>query len=210
AMLKKGDPNARTAYIKALEIFAERMVDVLELEAPDVELAEGAPAMGGDGFEHLFPSAESVAIGGTNAIAVDRVAAQYLGLWNSDALGRELNGHRTSPLLEIAAKRFGVDIASPAVTGDGASLLAAPRPARLIGMAGFEIDESGAGHEDSEPKELHALAIAEPPPIDGAIDDAWAAATPLHFDTDWAGHFTPVATRVRALWSPRGLYVLWE
>jgi hypothetical protein len=211
AMLKKGDPKARDAYVKALEVFAERMVDVLEVEAPDVELAEGAPAMGGDGFEHLFPSAENVAIGGTNVVAVDRVGAGYLGLWNSDALGRELGGHKTSPLLEVAAKRFGVDIASPALAGDGASLLASPRPAHLIGMAGFEIDEADHGHVDSDTKEVHALRLTgDPPTIDGTIDDAWAAATPIHFDTDWQGHFTPVSTRVRVLWSPRGLYMLWE
>ena len=28
--------------------------------------------------------------------------------------------------------------------------------------------------------------------------------------TDWAGRATPTKTRVRALWSPRGLYMLWE
>src|SRR5262249_59651872 len=112
-------------------------------------------------------------------VAVDRVVAQYLGLWNSDALGRELGGHKTSPLLEVAAKRFGVDIASPTVTGDGASLLAAPRPAHLIGMAGFEIDEAGAGHEDSETKEGDALALAgEPPAVARASDDARGAAAP--------------------------------
>jgi len=211
AMLKKGDPNAREAYVKALEIFAERMVDVLEVEAPDVELAEGAPAMGGDGFEHLFPSAENVAIGGTNAVMVDRVVAAYLGLWNSDALGRELDGHKTSPLLEVAARRLGIDITTPAVTGNGAALLDARRPAHLIGMAGFEIDEAEHGHVDSDTKEVHALHLAgDPPNIDGTIDDAWAAATPIHFDTDWQGHFTPVSTRVRVLWSPRGLYMLWE
>ena len=55
ALGKKGDPGARAAYVAALETFAERIADVLEVEAPHVVLAEGAPAMGGDG-----PAAPSV------------------------------------------------------------------------------------------------------------------------------------------------------
>ena len=66
---------------------------------------------------------------------------QFLGLWDNEALGRELLGHKTSPLIEIAAKRFGVDIVAPVVDGDGAMLLARRRPARLLGMAGFEIND---------------------------------------------------------------------
>ncbi len=49
---KKGADD-RAAYVAALEIFAERMADVLEIEAPDAVLAEGAPAMDGDGFQKL-------------------------------------------------------------------------------------------------------------------------------------------------------------
>ena len=40
----------------------------------------------------------------------DRVGAQYLGFWNNRALGAELGGHQTSPLLEVAAKRFGFHV----------------------------------------------------------------------------------------------------
>ena len=206
AAMKRGDADARKQYVAALEAFAERMVDVLEVEAPDVELAEGAPAMGGDGFEHLVPTAESVAIGGTNVIAVDRVGAQYLGLWDNAALARELGGHRTSPLIEVAAKRFGVDLAKVKLAGDGAGLLGGKRPAHLLAMAGFEIDErAGTG-------EMHAARIDDDqaPAIDGAIDEVWAKATPLVFDTDWRGNHTKAPTRVRALWSSTGLYVLWE
>jgi uncharacterized protein (DUF362 family) len=206
AAMKRGDADARKQYIAALEVFAERMVDVLEVEAPDVELAEGAPAMGGDGFEHLVPTPESVAIGGTNVIAVDRVGAQYLGLWDNAALARELGGHRTSPLIEVAAKRFGVDLAKVTLAGDGAALLATKRPAHLQAMAGFEIDErEGTG-------EIHAARIDDDqaPTIDGAIDEVWTKATPLAFDTDWRGAHTKAPTRVRVLWSSTGLYVLWE
>ncbi|MGH7294680.1 MAG: DUF362 domain-containing protein, partial [Polyangiaceae bacterium] len=140
---RKGTAD-RESYVAALEIFSERIADVLEIEAPDVVLAEGAPAEEGDGFEKLWPSAESFAVGGTNPILVDRVGAQLLGLWNNADLARELGGHATSPLLEAAAKKLGVDITAPAVTGDGAGLLATKRPVHLIGMAGFAIHSDAA------------------------------------------------------------------
>jgi uncharacterized protein (DUF362 family) len=213
-LVAKGDPKAREVYVKSLEKFAERMTDVLELEAPDAVLAEGAPAMSGDGFTKLFPSKENVAIGGTNVILVDRVGAQYLGLWNNAALGAELGGHRTSPLLEVAAKRFGVDLASPKIVGDGAGLLAQPRTGRLIAMAGFELGgepPGDAADPASLPTQVHAVKLAgEAPNIDGKIDAAWAAAKPIAFATDWAGRTTKTPTQVRVLWSPNGLYLLWE
>ena len=170
--------------------------------------------MSGDGFSLLLPEQPGMlAIGGTNPVLVDRVGAELLGLWDNAELAGELGGHRTSPLIEVAAKRFGVDLANPEVTGDGAALLATPRPARLIAMAGFELGGDPPGEVVAPARivsTLHAHAVAEPPAIDGAIDDAWAAATPLAFSTDWAGHATKTPTRVRALWSPRGLYLLWE
>ncbi|CAN5923702.1 hypothetical protein BH11MYX3_BH11MYX3_00120 [soil metagenome] len=213
AAIKRGDADGRARYVKALEVFAARMVDVLELEAPDAVLAEGTPAMDGDGFDELFPRAENVAIGGTSAVLVDRVAAQYLGLWDSEALAKELGGHRTSPLLEVAANRFGLDLASPAITGDGAELLARPQVAHFHGMAGFELgaEPTAEAVPDGATKDLHAPKLAgEPPAIDGVIDEAWAAATPFEFTTDWAGKPTKTTTRVRVLWSPRGVYLLWE
>ena len=215
AAIKRGDANGRVLYTKALEVFAERMVDVLEVEAPDAVLAEGAPAMDGDGFDELYPRAQNVAIGGTNPVLVDRVAAQYLGLWDSDALAKELGGHRTSPLLEVAATRFGLDLSSPAITGDGASLLATPQPAHLHGMAGFDIGAGCMGDADVVPdgatKDLHAPKLAgDAPTIDGVIDAAWAAAPSFEFATDWAGRSTPTTTHLRVLWSPKAVYLLWE
>ena len=217
AAIARGDRDGRAQYVAALEVFAERMTDVLEIEAPDAVLAEGTPAMDGDGFDELFPRAENVAIGGTNPIVVDRVAAEYLGLWDNAALAKELGGHRTSPLLEVAAKRFGIDLANPEVTGNGAALLARPHHPHLHGMAGFDIEdrrEAAAPPEavpDGATKDLHAVALAGPPPkLDGAIDDIWATAPVLEFGTDWAGRATPTKTRVRVLWSPTALYMLWE
>ncbi len=218
-LVKKNDPKARATYVRSLEQFAQRMVDVLELETPDVVLAEGAPAMDGDGFDKLVPRAETVAIGGTNIVLVDRVGAEYLGLWNSSALAAELGGHRTSPLLTAAAKRFGIDIAKPKLVGDGAKLFDKPHAPYLIGMANFEVGERpqapaaiGGDLVDpgSLPKELHARSTPVAPAIDGAIDDAWRDAPVLTFSTDWAGRAIPTSTKVRALWMPTGLYLLFE
>jgi uncharacterized protein (DUF362 family) len=139
-------PEDRKLYVDTLRAFGERMVDVLEISTPDVILAEGAPAMGGDGFQVLRPTAEKVAIGGTNPVLVDRVAAEFLGLWNSAQLANGLLGHRTSPLIEIGAKRFGLDIKSPTLAGDGAALLNRPRPVHFKAMAPFSIDsDPGTG-----------------------------------------------------------------
>jgi uncharacterized protein (DUF362 family) len=224
---KKGKPVDRAAYVASLETFADRIADVLEVEAPDVVLADGAPAMDGDGFEQLWPSKEKYAVGGTNPILVDRVAAQLLGLWNNADLARELGGHSTSPLLETAAKRFGVDIApQPAVTGDGASLMSTPRPVHFLGMAGFTIESDatpaltpaqiaalrGAAPAPSDRPVAHAASLgSDEITVDGkAADHAWSRATPVTWDTDYAGVKTGTVTRARFLHSPSGLYALWE
>ena len=213
---KKNDPDARKQYVKSLELFSERMTDMLEVAAPDVVLAEGAPAMGGDGFGQRFPMPNNVAIGGTNVVLVDRVGAEFLGLWNNEALGRELLGHKTSPLIESASKRFNVDISAPVVVGDGASLLAVKRPVHLIGMAGFEITG-----DDARPQIVaaHAASSTSAPPsengssgikIDGNADEAaWKKAQPVVFDTDYAGKPTAIRTTVRALWGD-ALYLAFD
>ncbi|HVV86562.1 MAG TPA: DUF362 domain-containing protein [Kofleriaceae bacterium] len=220
AQLKKGVTPDRAVYVAALEKFAARMTDILEIEAPHAVLAEGAPAMSGDGFEVLYPSKEMVAIGGTNAILVDREAAAFLGLWDSDGLARELGGHRTSPLLEVAAARFGVDLEEPKVVGDGAGLLAARRPARYVAMIGFTLDETAggagtppaAGPATGTGTELHAFHItdADAPAIDGKADAIWDRAAPLTFATDYLGAATTSSTTVRALWTGKALYLRWD
>jgi hypothetical protein len=221
SLLAKDKDAGRKAYLDALDLFAERMVDQLEVAGPHVVLAEGAPAMGGDGFGKRWPSPESVAIGGTNPILVDRVGAAYLGLWDSAELARELGGHKTSPLIEAAAKRFEVDVASPAVEGDGASLLATKRPVHFVAMSGFQIHSDDTPPE-SAPAAAPAIDDASRPKlvakhvdegalkIDGVAEPAWSAAKPASFDTDWSGAKTATKTRVRALWSERALYVLWD
>ncbi len=202
-------PEDRALYVSALETFAERIADVLEVEAPDVVLADGAPMMGGDGFQRLVPSEELVAVGGTNPILVDRVGAQLLGLWDNADLARELGGHATSPLLEVAAKRFGLDLTSPVVTGDGADLLRAPRPVRFYGMAPFSIESDG-GRAPQPVAHAHHVS-GDPPVIDGRGGDAaWSAAAAVSWDTDFAGHATSIPTRARFAWSDAGLYALWE
>jgi uncharacterized protein (DUF362 family) len=214
------DPDAgQKAYLASLDVFSERMSDCLEVAAPDVVLAEGAPAMGGDGFRERWPSAETVAIGGTNPILVDRVAAQYLGLWKNAELAKHLGGHETSPLIETAAKRFGVDLEKVTIQGDGAPLLAQPRPVHFVGMNGFKIlsDDKPAERVPGKPaktadaKEVVAKKVDDDAiAIDGAIEAAWANVPAVSFATDWSGKPTETGTRVRLAWGKRALYMLWE
>jgi uncharacterized protein (DUF362 family) len=214
-LLPRDKEAGMKAYLESLDVFAERMSDVLEVASPHVVLAEAAPGMGGDGFGKRWPSAENAAIGGTNPILVDRVGAQFLGLWDNADLARELGGHRTSPLIEVAAKRFGVDLASPAVEGDGAALLAARRPVHFVSMAGFVIHSDAlpadGGAPDAERPVIRAAHVEDGAlAIDGVRDAAWEAATPAVFDTDWSGAPTKTTTRVRTAWSKSALYMLWE
>jgi uncharacterized protein (DUF362 family) len=161
----------RALYVSTLKMFAERMADVLEISTPDAVLAEGAPAMAGDGFQQLRPSAENVAIGGTNPVLVDRVGSAFLGLWNHPTLARELGGHASSPLIEVAAKRYKLDLKDPAVTGDGAALLAAPRPVHFKAMAPFAIDFDPPG---SPPPPVYTFPTAAPeaPAVASAVASA--------------------------------------
>ncbi|HEY1959209.1 MAG TPA: DUF362 domain-containing protein [Polyangiaceae bacterium] len=203
----KNAPENRAEYVKSLEIFAERIADVLEINTPDVVLAEGAPAMQGDGFAKLYPMQARVAIGGTNVVQVDRIGAEFLGAFGRADLAKELGGHSTSPLLEVAAKRFGVDLSKrPTVDGDGAALLDVRRPYHFAAMAPFSIDV------DLPHPEAHAASLgADTITIDGRGDEpAWSRATPIRWDSDFAGRATGKTTRARFLWSPSALYALFE
>jgi hypothetical protein len=47
--------------------------------------------------------------------------------------------------------------------------------------------------------------------LDGRADDAaWARATPVSWDSDYAGVATGVVTRARFVYGPQGLFALWE
>lgn len=160
---KDGNPvepkEDRALYMASLRAFAERMVDVLEISTPDVVLCDGAPGMNGDGFQRLYPSPENVAIGGTNPVLVDRVGSAFLGLYNQAALGRELGGSVTSPLITIAARRYGLDLAKTSIIGDGAALLNKPRPVHFKGLAPFQIDYDPPGSPPSKPFEFPPSGI---------------------------------------------------
>ncbi|GAC1546103.1 MAG: hypothetical protein NVS3B10_10100 [Polyangiales bacterium] len=221
----KTSPEFRAAYVAALEAFSERMLDVLEVEAPDAVLAEGAPAMGGDGFQKLWPSAERVAIGGTNPVQVDVVGARLLGLFDSASLGRELGGYTTSPLLTLGARRFGLDLGKLDVVGDGAPLLGSPRPVHFVSLAGFVLHSDGvpatpivapqqkkAAIPRVEPPVAHAVALgADSIVVDGrGSDAAWSRAPVVSWETDWDGNDTGLVTRARFVWSKTALYALFE
>ena len=179
--------ESRALYVSTLMTFAERMVDVLEISTPDAVLVDGAPAMGGDGFQVLKPSAELVAIGGTNPVLVDRVGAAFLGLWNQPALARELGGHGTSPLIEVAARRYKLNLEAPALVGDGAALLASPRPVHFKAMAPFSIDLDPPGTPPPAP-------FVFPPPAPPASPDAQPTPTAAAIPAPPAPTPTPSAS----------------
>lgn len=219
--LLKSDPEeGNKQYLEAIDLFAERIADVLEVEAPHVVLADGSPMMRGDGFQKLIPSEEMIAVAGTNFLRVDRVALELLGVWDNADLGAKLGGRRTSPLVPVAAKRFGVNITHVDVVGSGASLLAAPRPYDYFSMSGFDIHGSAKGGApvpdvpiapSGKPRAtaIH-LKAGETITVDGIEDAIWKLAKPVSFDTDYAGHATPTKTEVRFAWSSSGLYALWN
>jgi uncharacterized protein (DUF362 family) len=209
---KKAGQEDRAQYVASLELFAERMVDVLEISLPDVVLVDGAPAVAGDGFQTLRAVAENVALGGTNPVLVDRVGAEYLGLWNNAALARELGGHKTSPLIEVAARRYGVDLKSPTLVGDGADAISRPRPVFFKALAPFSIDGNqviSAAPPKVRPTARAARAVAAPK-IDGVVEAAWASAAKVTWNTDYAGSATSTSTSARFLWSEAALFALFE
>jgi hypothetical protein len=171
-----------------------------------------------------------IAIGGTNPVLVDRVGAEYLGLWNNAELARQLGGHRTSPLIEVAARRFGLALAAPALTGDGVAALKAPRPVFFKAIAPFSLPPSvalGAAAPtasasaqpagsapppaQTEPGPVaHAKRVAQPPLIDGQREALWLTAPAVTWQTDYTGAATGITTSARFLWSEGALFALFE
>lgn len=201
---RKQHPEDRAQYVASLELFAERMVDVLEISLPDVVLAEGVPAMAGDGFQTLRKVPGGIAIGGTNPVLVDRVGAQYLGLWNNAELARQLGGHRTSPLIELAARRYGVPLTAPTLTGDGVSELSTPRPVFFKGLAPFSLPAA------PDAPTAHAKHLATPPLIDGQVDAMWNAVPRVSWQTDYTGAATDIQTTARFAWTSSAIFALFE
>ena len=214
---RQHEPEDRAKYVASLELFAERMVDVLEISLPDVVLAEGVPAMSGDGFQNIRKVPGGIAIGGTNPVLVDRVGAEYLGLWNNAELAKELGGHRTSPLIEVAARRYGVALAAPTLTGDGVSALKAPRPVFFKAIAPFSLPPAPAPAPALAPTlapaagpVAHAKHVKAPPVIDGRLEPAWASAPAVTWQTDYTGAASGITTTARFLWTEGVLFVLFE
>ncbi len=217
----RSDPETvkqeRDLYLASLDTFAQRMVEVLELSTPDVVLADGAPAMGGDGFQQLWPSAEKFAIGGTNPVFVDKVGSELLGLWNNARLGQELGGPRSSPLITIAAQRFKLDLSQVEVSGDGKDLLKTTRPVHFRSLSSFSIHSEGTPPYKPPPRaaaekpDVHAAPLGNRSiDVDGKIDPVWEAARAVTWDTDYAGKSTGIETRARFIWSPSALHALFE
>lgn len=204
---KRHEPEDRAQYVASLELFAERMVDVLEISLPDVVLVEGVPAMSGDGFQNVRKVPGGVAIGGTNPVLVDRVGAEYLGLWNNAELAKQLGGHRTSPLIEVAARRYGVNLVKPELTGDGVAALRAPRPVFFKAIAPFSLPPAPM---PVEAPTAHAKRATKLPVIDGQLEAIWELAPAVSWQTDFAGANADIRTTARFLWTEGALFAAFE
>lgn len=205
----------RALYVSAIEKFAKRMVDVVEVAAPDVVLLDGTPAMQGDGFQKMVPISPWVAIGGTNVVRVDQAGAMLLGAWKNQKLALALRGHETSPLITEAAKRFGVDFATTKIEGSGAATVQEPRGFAFKAMAPFELaggTPSPSPAPSSGAREAHAASLgSDTITLDGSLDDAaWSRATPISFDTDYKGRSTGITTKARFVWSASAFYAGFE
>ncbi|HEX2876376.1 MAG TPA: DUF362 domain-containing protein [Polyangiaceae bacterium] len=207
---KRHEPEDRAQYVASLQLFAERMVDVLEISLPDAVLCEGVPAMSGDGFQNIRKVPGGIAIGGTNPVLVDRVGAEYLGLWNNAELAKQLGGHRTSPLIEVAAKRFGVPLAAPELAGDGVAALKAPRPVFYKAIAPFGLPPTVSALPAPDAPVAHAKHVTKSPVIDAQVESLWNSAPPVSWQTDYAGVATGVSTSARFLWTEGKLFALFE
>jgi uncharacterized protein (DUF362 family) len=192
AARKKGGADDRAGYVAALEAFADRMADVTAIAAPHVVLVDASPAMGGDGFQRMVPlngaEERALAIGGTHVVRVDRVVAELLGLWDEAGLARELGGHRTSPLLERAAKAFGVEIGAAKVDEKSAAILARPRAMDFKAMAPFSL------HRDAGGAKSEASAAAPSEAMDAGAADARGSAV-----TSGDGEARPTAQAAKLL-----------
>ena len=215
---KKAGAEDRALYVRSLDLFAQRIVDVLEVATPDAVLLEGTPAMMGDGFQQMVPVTPSVAIGGTNVVRVDQAGSMFLGAWENDKLARGLMGRKSSPLIEVAAKRLGLDLSSTQIEGEAADLVRAGRPFVFKALAPFSLagTEGTTGQtpapKPSGAKVASAAAVgADPIKLDGTLDEvAWSRAKVVEFSTDWKGGATGVTTKVRFLWSPDALFAGFE
>jgi hypothetical protein len=111
-------------------------------------------------------------------------------------LGPELGGHKGSPLVELAARRYKLDLGAVKTTGDGAALLAAPRPTHFKSMAPFSIHsdataqwapQSKATSIVAPPAPARATPIAPPSAVSATASGAASGATTAPTATALAG-----------------------
>ena len=204
----------RDGYIRSLELFSERMADVLEIELPDAVLIDGVPPVAGDGFALIEPFDEGVAIGSTNPVLADAVAMEWMGYLDNADLMRELH-HPTSPLLEEAARRFYGDTAvlrDIPITGDD-SFRRRHRVAHYRAFPGFEIGQPPRpmGELPWEARAITARRVRSAPTVDGALDEpAWSEARPVPITADYRGRAAGPETTARFCWTPEALFFAFE
>src|SRR6185295_17998596 len=97
---KKQKIDDRATYQKALGVFSERLADLYGALTPDLVLIEGLPAMEGDGFAKVVPfGGQGIVVASRIGCYADYVAAEFLGLTDSDELEKEL-GVRMPPAIQ--------------------------------------------------------------------------------------------------------------
>ncbi len=209
---KRQQIDDRKAYARALERFAERLIDVLEAELPHVVLIDGVPPVAGDGFALIEPLDEGVAIGSENVIAAEAVGMEYMGYLDNAALEKE-QGHRTSPILTEAARRFfGTTdvIHGVKVTGFDAWRKWS-RVAHFRAFPKFEVGDSKSAELPWVARALKAKRTKKPPVLDGRLDDdVWEAAARIELTTDWGGSPAGPETVARLAWDRDSLYLAFD
>jgi len=208
------DEDDRDAYVAALEAFAERIVDLLEIVMPDATLIDGVPPVAGDGFALIEPLDEGVAIGSTNPVFAEAVALEYMGYLDNRDLEREIR-HRTSPLVEEAARRFwgNTDVLRNIRVEGDASFRGRSRVAHYRAFPGFEIGRppSPMGELPWIANALRAPRAVAAPTVDGDLSDAaWSDAVVMPVRTDWRGRRAGPETLVRAAWTPEALFFAFD
>jgi uncharacterized protein (DUF362 family) len=209
---RNGRVDDRDTYVRSLELFAERLTDVLEIELPDAVLIDGVPPVAGDGFQLTEPFDDGVAIGSTNPVLADAVGMEWMGYLDNADLEREIR-HRTSPLLEEAARRFygSTEILRNArVVGDD-SFRTRRRVGHYRAFPAFEIGERPRPAPELPwiARAITARRMEAEPVLDGSLEE-WEAAEPVRIDTDYRGRSAGPETIARFAWTPDALFAAFD
>src|SRR5205085_7799181 len=115
------------------------------------------------------------------------------------------------------------------LVGNGVAALQEPRPVFFKAIAPFSLPASATPPSLVEPAPsnapapsgtasvpavigpvAHAMHVAKPPVIDGHLEPLYASASPVSWQSDYAGADSGIATSARFLWMEGALFVLFE